>query len=188
MARKILDIQVTKKVITDAMKGNAKHCAIANAIQDSNPNIAWARVTSTYIDVAYHAPETVDRYRSSGKVQDFIKEFDDPHTADPKPFRLVVMEDDWIGTRPRRMNAARTETVRKIRKDYAAQTGQRMADVRIEDVPADITERGFAEAGKPVVRSKQRSDRKDRIKYNQRRSASSNFEIEDARRQMELPA
>lgn len=180
----VLDLNVTAEAIRKSMTRNAKHCAIANAIQESDNNIAWARVTSGYVEVAYHSPEQIDRFASSKAVRDFVVAFD--NNRSPKPFRLVIREEDWLSSRPRRMNQNKVIEQRAARKSYANASGKRMQDVHIDEVPVNDNN-GFKEVKQAVKRNPQQRPPETKRVYNRRETASESFLRADADRQMALP-
>lgn len=181
---KVLEIDITKQHIRTSMAGEKKHCAIANAIKESDDNIAGASVDRHYIEIFYHTPEKVDRYRSSKLVSNFVTDFD--NNRSPKPFRLAIDDNDWVSSRPRQMRQREKRDEILRRRSYAVATGQPLREVYIEDVPSvdAFGDDGFAttkSAHDRVTRKAKPSG--NRRKYAKRETASQVFQVSAAKRQ-----
>ena len=129
--KKIFDISITRKHIGAARRQNARKCAIAMAIVESDPDIAWANVTRYYTKFARFSNDRVTVYITPKDARDFITDFDNGRA--PKPFQLVVTRDAFVSERPRQMRQRDTAVKVEQRRSIAKATGRKLRDVPAEE-------------------------------------------------------
>lgn len=184
---KVLDLTIGKIRIAEAARGDKKHCAIANAIQESDDNIAGASADVHYIKIFYLDPAIVERYRTPKPARDFIIDFDNNRM--PAPFRLQVFDTDWVSTQPRRMNQRQQRETVAQRKSLARATGRKLIDVTEEEAAqaqAEVfADNGFAttKTGAERVVRRHRPSKATR-QYAKRQTASAVFAEFEAQKQM----
>lgn len=135
-------VRVTRKDITEAVRQEARNCAIARAIVASDPDIAHVNVTTDFIKIARHSTERVTAYRTPKPARDFIIAFDNNRA--PKPFDLVVTEDAFVSERPRQMHQQEKRVQVEQRRSVAAATGRKLREVAPEEASDAFDAAGWA--------------------------------------------
>lgn len=125
-------VNITQEHIDQALRGHEKYCAIANAICDSDDDISGVNAKADYIEVARHSTERVTKYRTPKRARDFIIEFD--AGLDPKPFTLVLTENDFVSERPRQMRQAQKRKETAQRRYVAKVENKPLQEVTMDDV------------------------------------------------------
>ena len=142
----VLNLPITKKHIYEATRGQARKCAIARAIVESDPDIFNANVTTDFITIARHSTERVSKYRTPRLARNFVIAFDTARA--PKPFTLQLVDDDFVSERPRQMRQAQKLQEREVRRTVAKATGRPIKAVKADDIEVLAAKKGaFASDG-----------------------------------------
>lgn len=142
----VLSVDVTRDHINDAIKGEAKKCAIARAIVESDPDIVHANVTTDYIKVARYSTERVTTYHTPRLARNFVIAFDTQRK--PRPFMLVVTDDSFVSEHPRQMRQRQKAIEIIQRKSVAVATGRKLRDVK----PDELEEKTFDSEGWAITK------------------------------------
>jgi len=146
MSKKIvLDVPITRTHIRSSVQKDARKCAIARAIVESDPDIFHANVTTDFITVARHSNERVTKYRTPRPARNFVIAFDSGRA--PRPFELVVVDDDFVSERPRQMRQTKQAAVREARRKVAKMTGRKISEVKPDEPEVIETLKPFTSSG-----------------------------------------
>ena len=163
---------VTTRHIKESVKGDAKNCAIALAILDSDDDIIWARVTKQHIRVARASTDCIRTYENTAEGHQFVEDFDNGKPT--RPFPLRVEASAYRGERPRRTEQAqRDETVQRRRRKAKIE-GKKLSDIHKDDAEVWDAEGFVAVDPKPKVI---REPRKPTRKYNQRHTSAERMKV-----------
>lgn len=127
-----LRVHISRKYIAEAYRLDARKCAIAEALKESDPDIVWANVTTDFVQIGRASDEMRYKWRSTPEIIAFIEAFD---IGEGKAFVMELSIDDFVSMRPRQMRQPQRADEVARRRHVAAVTGVDPRRIPREELP-----------------------------------------------------
>lgn len=151
---KPINLHISAKLIREATKGDARKCAIAQALVNSDPDIVWANVTPSFIRIGRRSDEMEYKYHTPVRAVRFLTDFDNDRS--PQPFHLRLAIGDFVSMRKRQMRQRETREQRFRTVKTAQSKGVSPKDIDPSEVEVFDAE-GTAYVPPPVKRKVRRA-------------------------------